>query len=91
MKKRLFAILLVTLLTLSLFTACGNKAKAITQERAQQIALEAAGVAADQVQDAHIHITSEGNIPCFSVHVTMNDGSEFSILINAATGEVLSK
>lgn len=87
MKKRMFALLLVAILTVSLFAACG-KSNAITQEKAQKIALEHAGLSADEVQDAHIHVSSENGIPCYSVHITTAEG-DFSIVINAATGEVI--
>lgn len=89
MKKRLFALMLVLVLALSVFAACGKKKGAITQEEAQEIAITHAGLSADQVQDAHIHTSSQQGIPCYSVHITKTDGSDFSILINAATGEII--
>lgn len=88
MKKRIFAILLIAVLSLSLLTACNEK-KAITQEEAQQVAIAHTGLSAGEVQDAHIHVTDHNGIPCYSVHITKTDGSDFSVLINAATGEVI--
>lgn len=88
MKKRMFALVLVLILSVSLFAACG-KSDAITQEKAQKVALEHAGLSSDLIQDAHIHVTSEGGIPCYSVHITTTDGNDFSVLVNAATGEVI--
>lgn len=88
MKKRIVAILLIAVLSVSLLTACQEK-KAITQEEAQQVAIAHAGLSASDVQDAHIHVSSDNGIPCYSVHITKTDGSDFSVLINAATGEVI--
>ncbi len=88
MKKRIISLLLVMLMSLSLLTACSEKG-AITQEEAQKVAISHAGLSQDQVQDAHIHVVSENGIPCYSVHITTTDGNDFSVVINAATGEVI--
>ena len=88
MKKRLFALILIAVLAVSLFVGC-NENKAITQEKAQQVAIDHAGLTADQVKDAHIHVTDHNGIPCYSVHITKADGTDLSVLINAANGEVI--
>ena len=88
MKTRLMAIVLLVALFLSVMAGCGNKAEVVSQEKAQQIAMAEAGVTQDQITDAHIHVTTENGIPCYSVHLTTNAG-EFSVLIHAGTGEVL--
>lgn len=88
MKKRLITALVLVALLLSVMAGCGNESEVVSQEKAQQIALEEVGVTQDQVSDAHIHVTTENGIPCYSVHLTTEKG-EFSVLIHAGTGEVL--
>ena len=88
MKTRLVAILLLAALVLSVFTGCGGKSGVLTGEDAQKIALEEAGLTADQVTDVHTHIVTENGVPCYSVHITAGE-EEFSILINAGTGEII--
>lgn len=87
MKKRILALVLIAVMAVSLFAACG-KSNAITQEKAQQVALEHAGLSADQVEDVHVHVTDHNGIPCYSVHITTAE-NDFSIVINAANGEVI--
>lgn len=89
MKKRIFALLMVSVMLMGLLCACGSSAKVLTSEEAQKIALEQAGVTADQVTDIHTHIVTEEGVPCYSVHITTLEG-EFSIVINAGTGEIIS-
>lgn len=86
MKKRLLAGLLAALLMLTVFTACGNQT--ISAEKAQEIALEAAGLDAKDADDIHTHVTTYENQPCYNIHITV-DGTEYSYNI-AATGEILS-
>ena len=88
MKKRIVSLLLVALLVLSLFAGCGKK-DVLTQEDAQKVALEYAGLKASDVEDVHVHVTSSDNIPCYSVHITTAEG-DFSVIIDAKTGEVLN-
>ena len=88
MKKKIFAVLTVCLLFTGLLTACGSN-DPITAEKAQEIALKEAGLKADQVSDIHTHIVEEKGIPCFQIHFTSN-GKDMTVLINAATGEVIS-
>ena len=87
MKRRIFTLLLIALLVAGTLTACGKKG-AVTQEEAQKIALESAGLTEAQITDVHTHIVTEQGIPCYSIHITTTD-SELSVVINAATGEVM--
>lgn len=88
MKTRIIALLLLVSLLLSVTVGCGSKAEIVSQEKAQQIAIEEIGITQDQVTDAHIHVVTENGIPCYSVHLTTDDG-EYSVVIHAGTGEVL--
>lgn len=87
MKKRIFALFMIAAVLLGLLAACGEK-DPITQEQAQKIALEHAGLTKKDVSDVHTHIVEEAGIPCYSIHIT-TDAGDFSVVINASTGEVL--
>ena len=87
--KRLFAVLLSLILTLSVLAGCGQKkTKFITEAEALAIAIEAAGVDKKQVSDAHTHVGSYDGKACYSIHITAGS-DEFEIVIEAATGNVL--
>ena len=89
MKKQIIAILLITVLAVSVLAGCSNSQSApITERTAQEIALKEAGLTADQVNDVHVHVVTQQGLPCYSVHITTAD-NEFSIVINAANGEVI--
>lgn len=88
MKKQILAVLLIAVLCLGLLAGCSNKNEPITQAQAQTIALKEAGLTADQVNDVHVHVVTQNGLPCYSVHITTAD-SDFSIVINAANGEVM--
>ena len=88
MKKRIFALLMVSIMLMGLLCACGSSSKVLTSEEAQKIALEQAGLTADQVTEVHTHVVTENGVPCYSVHITTADG-DFSVVINAGTGEVI--
>lgn len=87
MKIRLIAMALLVVMVLGIFAGCG-KSGVVTQEQAQKIALEAAGMTPDQVTDIHTHVTTVEGIPCYSVHITTAAG-DFSLIINASTGEII--
>lgn len=87
MKKRTFALLLCICLTAGLLTACGQK-KAVTADEAIAIALEHAQLSRSDATDVHTHVVTEQGLPCYSIHITTADG-ELSVVINAATGEVI--
>ena len=54
MKKKIFAVLAVSILLLGLLCACGES-NAITAEKAQKIAMEDAGLKQKDVSDVHAH------------------------------------
>ena len=87
MKRKIFAVLALSVLLLGLLCACGN-ASAITEEKAQKIALEDAGLTKKDVSDVHAHVVSENNVPCYSIHISTEAG-DYSYLIHAGTGEIL--
>ena len=87
MKKRIFAILTIVLILVGLLAGCGKKGP-VTQQEAQKIALDHAGLKASDVSDVHVHIVEEQGIPCYSIHITTDSG-DFSVVINASTGEVM--
>lgn len=89
MKRKIFAVLALSVLLLGMLCACG-KSGAITAEQAQKIALEDAGLKQKDVSDVHSHVVTEDNIPCYSIHITVGD-TEYSYLIHAGTGEILEK
>ena len=88
MKRKIFSVLALTALLLGLLCACG-KPSAITAEKAQQIALEDAGIKQNEASDVHAHVVTEDNIPCYSIHISVGEGEEYSYLIHAGTGEIL--
>lgn len=88
MKKRILAAMLTAALLLFVLAGCGNKPQVVSQEKAQQIAIEEVGITEDQVSDAHIHVTTVDGIPCYSVHLSTEE-EEYSVVIHAGTGEVL--
>lgn len=89
MKARIFALMLALAMLLCVFTACGNSTDVLTSEQAQQIALEEAGLSADEATNIHTHIVTEDGIPCFNVHISAGD-EEFSYLISAADGTIIA-
>lgn len=89
MKKRIVSILLLVVLVLGVFTACGSKPKVLTSEDAQAVALEQAGLTEDDLTDIHTHIVTENGIPCYNVHISSEKG-DYTYLIAAADGTVIS-
>lgn len=88
MKKRLISFILIMVLALGIFTACGNKSGAITAEQAQAAAFADAGVSAKDASDVHVHVMDKDGIPCYSIHFSAG-GKEYSVLISAADGSVV--
>lgn len=88
MKRRIFALLMICVMLVGVLAACGKKGP-ITQEQAQKIALEQAGLKEKDVTDVHTHIVDENGIPCYNIHISSANG-EYSYMINASDGTVLS-
>lgn len=85
MKKRMFALLLAVAMIFSL-CACGNKA--ISAQKAQQIAAEDAGVKVADADDIHTHVgTAADGTPYYNIHFSV-DGTPYNYQISAK-GEVL--
>ena len=87
MKKRIVALVLAVLMALTMFAACGSKSSVISEAEAQKRALESLGLSKKDVTDIHTHIAS-GDTPGYSFHITCGD-EEYSVLIDAVTGEVV--
>ena len=85
MKKRIFSLLLVLILVLSL-AACGSKA--ISAQKAQQIAAKDAGTKVADAEGMHTHVeTAADGTPYFNIHFSV-DGTPYNYQISA-TGEIL--
>ena len=84
--KKLLAVLVAAAMLLTVLTACGDKT--ISAEKAQEIAMEDAGLTAKDVDDVHAHVTTYENTPCYNIHITV-DGTEYNYNISA-NGEILS-
>ena len=87
MKKKIIAVLLVTVLLCALAAGCGGK-KIVTEEEAKKIALEEADISESDATDIHTHMVTEKGLPCYSIHITTEDG-DVSVIIDIATGEVI--
>ena len=87
MKKRIISLLLVVVLALGLFAACGKKD--ITPEKAQEIALKELGKTEAEVGHTHVDVADYEGIACFMVHVEA-DGQEYYVYIDQ-TGKVIHK
>ena len=90
MNRKIIALLLLVVLVVSLMAGCGKKKnEPLTTEDAIALAIETVGVSEDQVADAHPHVGTIDNYPCYNIHLTLVDGTEHNVIINAVTGEVL--
>lgn len=86
MKKRILALLLTAVMIFSL-CACGNKA--ISAQKAQQIAAKDAGIKVADAEDIHTHIgTDADGTPYYNIHFSA-DGTPYNYQISAK-GEILS-
>lgn len=88
MRKRLIILALLAALMLCLLPGCNDDGDVITPEKAQQLALEHAGLKASEVDDVHTHLLTDSKIPSFSIHITVGD-VEYEYVISA-NGEILS-
>lgn len=94
MKSRIYACILVAVLILAGCTspagAVGtNPVTGITREQAEQIALEHAGLTADQVTRLRTEFEIDDGIPRFEVQFRQGRW-EYDYEINADTGGILS-
>lgn len=86
MKKRILPLLLAVVMILSL-CACGNRA--ISAQKAQQIAAEDAGIKVADAEDIHTHVgTAADGTPYYDIHFSA-DGTPYNYQISAK-GEILS-
>ena len=86
--KKLLAVLVAAVMLLTVLTACGGD-KAISAEKAQEIAMEDAGLTAKDVDDVHAHVTTYENTPCYNIHITVGS-TEYNYNISS-NGEILSR
>ena len=84
--KKLFTVVAVLLLCMSLLAACGSGP--VNAEKAQKIALDHAGLKESQVSDIHTHVIEQEGIPCFQIHMTTENG-EITVVVDASNGEVI--
>ena len=90
MTKRMIALVLLVVMTVSLLAACGkSKSEYISTQEAQKIAGEYLGVSRKDVKDIHPHSEMINDVPHYNIHMTLNDGTEYNVLINALTGKVV--
>lgn len=90
MKKRIFVIVALAVLALSMFAACTEETAVVTEDKAIQIALEDAGCEAKNVTGLHVHTGTEGKIPVYQIHFSHGE-DDFTYVISGLTGEILSK
>ena len=86
--KKWIAAILVLATVLALFCGCGNQNKTVKPEKAEEIAIKAAGVSAKDVSDLHNHVVTEADGLCYNIHFSAG-GKSFAYLISS-TGEILS-
>jgi predicted small lipoprotein YifL len=89
MKKRLISLLLITVLALSLLTACGNDGP-LAPEDAMEIVMEDMGIDQSDVDSIDTHVTTVNGVACYVVYITV-DGEHMQYLIDGVSGEILTK
>lgn len=67
-----------------------NTGAAVTEDRAREIALEHAGLTADQVTFLRSHLDYDDGRQCYDVEFYTADYTEYDYEIDAATGEIVS-
>ena len=85
MKK--LSLILALLLTVVLLTGCRNT-ETITEEKAKSIALEHAGITAQQAEHLVVRKDFDDGRQIFEVHFHYN-GHEYEYEINAQNGSIL--
>ena len=89
MKKRILAALLLAALLLCALAGCKKEENTfVSQEKAQQIAMEDLGVTAAQVTEMHTHAGEYEGDPAFSIHITVG-GRSYEYVIRAGDGKIL--
>ena len=94
MKIRILTVLVLSLLMIGLLSACKeeapkpNKSASVTEEQAQQIALDHAGFSEEDVLDIHTHSIFYEDLPSYSIHINV-EGAEYEYVIAISTGEIL--
>lgn len=89
MKKRIFAIALLSILLLGILAGC-KKDGPLSVEEAIEIAAEHSGASAREANEAHCHPQeNEDGVVCFNVYITVG-GKSFTYMIHGMTGEILS-
>lgn len=89
MKNRVIALIVLAAMMLCLFAACDKKGP-VTQDEAKEIALESLNLKASDADDIHVHIGEVEGVVCYNIHVTVGD-QEYSVYINADTGEIVDR
>ena len=86
--KKMLAILLLAAMLLCAFAGCKKEENTfVSQEKAQQIAMEDLGVTADQVTEMHTHVGQHEGAPAFSIHITVG-GRSYEYVIRAIDGKI---
>ena len=88
MRKRILILLLCLTMLLGVLAGCSNDSDIITQEQAMEVALEDAGVTADQITDTHIHIMEQNGEPCYSIHYNVGS-TAYSFMVSVSTGKIV--
>lgn len=83
-------ILLLTLVTMAIFTGCARKGGDIGEDRAKEIALTHAGVKQTDVTFAKIEKEHEDKRLIYDVEFYSADAKEYDYEIDASSGEILS-
>jgi len=83
-KKRIIALLLLTVMLLS---ACASS-NVVSLEKAKAIALKEIGVKEADVSDLHVHIETFDGVAGYNIHFD-KDGVTYELFIHGKTGEIL--
>ena len=87
MKKCLSIFLILTAL---LLVGCGGGEVKISQERAKEIALESAGIKAEDVHFIRVEKDRDDGRTVYEIEFRTKDGMEYDYEIDAETGNIIS-